>query len=609
MLILAGITIATLFGENGIIKKASTTKTNTDIESLREQLELAKTPIIIENLGRFDVEQYFELIEKEEIINNKETDVIDLGNGMYEITTKLDYVFEMKLVPNKETPIDAEIKYLGEKGKLPPRVRNISITGKTETSIDIKVDVSRLNNGTLSYYYKEDQEGENEYRVIKENTSDLTAKIENLDDGKIYNIKVIVKNENGEHVLIIKEAIKQLVKTITLDKSTVSMRESETVQLNATVLPENAEDKTLTWSSNNEDIAVVNENGLVTAKAVGTTIITARATDGGGAETSCNLIVKIPVTGIELNNTTATVEGGKTITLIATISPDDATNKAVTWSSSNTSVATVNQSGVVTARNVGTTVIKATSQDDPNINKVCNVTVFKSANTLLTEGKYVYYPDNNNTKRKSVVMYPASSANGLQIATVNQMSSKSIVAPTHNAGLQYADGSTPADAAKVWNNLFKDLNDVCKTWINTEYATDARCFGSATNFKNPTRRTLEYELVDASNSILKNIFLDVPNLEDSDFECSSRSKLNLTSLAWYASGTIVHQSGIGAKLNLYRFNQSVRSTTLIQGVNIIDKKITGSSNTAGIVPIFKLRTDLKVIGGAGTESSPYILGK
>ena len=101
MLILAGITIATLFGENGIIKKASTTKTNTDIESLREQLELAKTPIIIENLGRFDVEQYFELIEKEEIINNKETDVIDLGNGMYEITTKLDYVFEMKLVPNK----------------------------------------------------------------------------------------------------------------------------------------------------------------------------------------------------------------------------------------------------------------------------------------------------------------------------------------------------------------------------------------------------------------------------------------------------------------------------------------------------------------------------
>ncbi len=292
LLILAGITIVYVFGDNGVFGQASEAKLKTDIANWQERLEMAKSPVFIEGLGTFNPDKYFDYIQQQGIINNKDTDVIDNGDGTYDVTVKPGYVFLVTLIPTPEKPTDAEIEYIGQTGKLPPRVKSIKVIGKTGTSLDIQVEVVRLEGGKLSYYYKEVEEPESAYKEVKKDVTDLTVTIGNLSDGKIYHIKVVAKNEKGEDELVTVEAIQQLVKTITLDKTTATMKSDDTLQLTATVLPENAENKTLEWSSSNESIATVSNTGLVTAKVAGNVSIIAKATDGSEVTASCNITVK-----------------------------------------------------------------------------------------------------------------------------------------------------------------------------------------------------------------------------------------------------------------------------------------------------------------------------
>ena len=95
LLILAGITISLVFGENGIISKSKNAKEQTQIAQVREQLELAKGPEYIEGNGRYNPDSYFERIQAEGIIGNKDTDVIDNRDGTYEVTTTSGYIFKI----------------------------------------------------------------------------------------------------------------------------------------------------------------------------------------------------------------------------------------------------------------------------------------------------------------------------------------------------------------------------------------------------------------------------------------------------------------------------------------------------------------------------------
>ena len=158
---------------------------------------------------------------------------------------------------------------------------------------------------------------------------------------------------------------------ITLNKNTLSLLIGSTETLSATIAPDNADDKSVSWSSSNSSIASVDANGKVTAKAVGTATITVTTTDGGKTA-SCSVSVSpIAVTGITLNKTTLSLTKGSNETLTATVSPSNATNPAVTWTSSNTSVATVSN-GTVTAVGKGTATITAKAGDKT---ETCSVTV------------------------------------------------------------------------------------------------------------------------------------------------------------------------------------------------------------------------------------------
>ena len=165
------------------------------------------------------------------------------------------------------------------------------------------------------------------------------------------------------------------VESITLDKSSLELNEGETATLVATVKPDNATNKTVTWSSSRTSVATVDANGKVTAVAEGTATITAKA---GDKTATCSVTVKknvIAVESVTLDITSTILNTGETLTLTATVKPDNATDKTVTWSSSNSSVATVDANGKVTAVAQGTAIVTAKAGDKT---ATCTVTVKKN---------------------------------------------------------------------------------------------------------------------------------------------------------------------------------------------------------------------------------------
>lgn len=159
------------------------------------------------------------------------------------------------------------------------------------------------------------------------------------------------------------------VEELILDKTSLEMIKGDTEIITATVKPDDATEKKVEWSSADEKIATVDENGKVTATGAGETVITAKA---GDLEATCSVTVKIPVESITLDKTSLTLKVGATAVLTATVKPDDATDKTVTWSSSDNSVATVDKTGKVTGVKEGKAIITAKAGDK---SATCEVTV------------------------------------------------------------------------------------------------------------------------------------------------------------------------------------------------------------------------------------------
>lgn len=169
------------------------------------------------------------------------------------------------------------------------------------------------------------------------------------------------------------------VSSVTLNHRTCEIQIGETFPLMATVLPANATEKTVTWTSDDESVAIVSADGDITAVSLGTCTITASA---GDKQDACVVtVLPIPVSSIELDQTSATITVGATLSLTATVGPKDATDKTVTWMSSNPAVATVTDDGLVVAESVGTAIITATAGDQK---ATCRVSVQPISVTSIT---------------------------------------------------------------------------------------------------------------------------------------------------------------------------------------------------------------------------------
>ena len=166
------------------------------------------------------------------------------------------------------------------------------------------------------------------------------------------------------------------VTEVTLDRTELTLTEGETETLTATVKPDNADNKKVTWSSDKTEIATVDGAGKVTAVKAGVAVVTVTTEDGGKTAT-CKVTVKakaVNVTDVSLDKTELTLTEGETETLTATVKPDNADNKKVKWSSDKTEIATVDGAGKVTAVKAGEAVVTVTTEDGGKT-ATCKVTV------------------------------------------------------------------------------------------------------------------------------------------------------------------------------------------------------------------------------------------
>ena len=221
------------------------------------------------------------------------------------------------------------------------------------------------------------------------------------------------------------------VSSIKLNTKNHTMYSNQYVQLKATVLPNNAYNKSVTWKSSNSKIATIDKNGKVKALKVGNAIITATSTDGSNVSAQCKIKVVQRVTKIKLNKSIINLsKKGKTAKLKATVLPNNAYNKSVTWKSNNTKVVTVDKNGKIKATtNKGTTYVNAIAKDGSKIRtrilvvvgeKVKKITLNKSSVTLNRGAKNRTFQlkkaiKNKNATYKGVSWYSSNK----NVATVN----------------------------------------------------------------------------------------------------------------------------------------------------------------------------------------------
>ncbi len=217
----------------------------------------------------------------------------------------------------------------------------------------------------------------------------------------------------------------EAVSTITLNYQTYYLGVDKTVFLVATVSTPNASNKDVYWSTSNSDIATVNQKGKVTGKKLGHVTITAMALDGTEVEASCEIQVVKPVESVSLNSTSISLLVGQTRKLKATVAPKNATIKSPKWTSSDPSVAIVDEDGEIIAIKAGSTTITAEAGDNSGKKALCYVTVYDrvaSTGITLQDKSIVMLP--GEEKIVQMVLIPAASTDSATWSSDNNAIAK-----------------------------------------------------------------------------------------------------------------------------------------------------------------------------------------
>jgi len=302
--------------------------------------------------------------------------------------------------------------------------------------------------------------GEEESDISKYTGGNISSNGQEIELAKMekgqYYLHILSIDKAGNRKETVSGAITvvQLAEGVTLNQTTATINMGSTLQLTATVVPDSTNNKGVTWTSSNTNVATVNGSGLVTPKAVGTATITVKTADGTNKTATCNVTVRQLATGVTLNKTAATINMGSTLQLTATVAPNTTSNKGVTWTSSNTNVATVNGSGLVTAITEGTCTITATSQDGSAKNASCTINVTNWSTT------------SNNSVAQSTIVKPASTSSPT-VLKINDSATKNV-----NTGIRYNQPIKKGDVISV-TYLY--------TRSNNSYYLDLRVNNVATN--------------------------------------------------------------------------------------------------------------------------------
>ena len=195
-----------------------------------------------------------------------------------------------------------------------------------------------------------------------------------------------------------------------LDKTELTINKGAAAQLNLSVTPENFTD-IVDWKSTDTNIVTVSDNGVVKAVGVGTATVKVTV---GDVSTSCKVTVLQPVTGIDLNKSSLTMDALGTFQMTASVYPDSANDKRITWSSSDPAIASVDENGLVTALKMGTATITAAAMDGSGVKSTCKVTVSNTA-YVCTDPAQLESPHNYDNSCTDVWSYRLDGASSLNV--------------------------------------------------------------------------------------------------------------------------------------------------------------------------------------------------
>ena len=223
---------------------------------------------------------------------------------------------------------------------------------------------------------------------------------------------------------------------VTLYRTELSLFVDASETLTANVAPEDASDRNVTWKSDNESIAKV-EDGTVTAVAPGEATITVTTSDGNRTAT-CTVTVTRAVTAITLEPTEVPLFAGDSTTLKVTVAPGDATNKTLTWTSSDDKIATVDQTGKVTAVAPGEATITATAADGSGVTATCKVTVTAKTYGLSCNVSAINFGN----------VFPGYTQPGAQTFTLTNTGNQTLTGLTVSSANNFVVGKLSADTVE-----------------------------------------------------------------------------------------------------------------------------------------------------------------
>ncbi len=253
-----------------------------------------------------------------------------------------------------------------------------------------------------------------------------------VDGGKVTGVKagiavITATTKDGGKTASCTVTVIAHAKSVTLNKTSLRLEKGSSETLQATVLPENTTDKSIIWSSSDSSVAKVAQDGNVTAVAPGDAKIFAKTVDGG-KQAECSVTVIVSVSSLSLHPSALQLKAGETSTLSLTISPEDVTEREITWSSSSSSVATVND-GVVTAVKSGSA--KITAKASNGVSATCDVTVIVPVTGITVSPQTLVLEQYTSAKITATV-----SPSGATDKSVNWKSSNTSIATVSNGTVQ-----------------------------------------------------------------------------------------------------------------------------------------------------------------------------
>lgn len=288
---------------------------------------------------------------------------------------------------------------------------------------------------------------------LKEGNAIITVATSN---GKVKDTTYVTVYKSGTTTVVDGEPVKTTVypKSINISNNDITLKVGSTISVVATVLPSDA-NQSLSWTSSNSRVAIVDSNGLITAISPGTAIIVAKTVN----DITANIKVtvgdySVKLKSISVNTNYLVMPLGKTMQLSVLYNPKTASNKTITWKSSNSKVVIVNSSGYIKAVGPGTAIIKATSADG-GYTDTATIEVTGSG-TLISASAIVFKESSYSVGINGTIsLNPIITPNNTTFKAIKFTSSDASIATVDENGLVKGlkEGTVNITATLTHNNL------------------------------------------------------------------------------------------------------------------------------------------------------------